>query len=223
MTAATRDLMKLVCLVGIDGTGKTTMARNLARALEERGLSATCVYGRINPVLSRVLMGLGRMTALHGSNQWANYQAYNLRKKRLMRSRLLARIYTAATLFDYYPQIWLKLAPHLLADRIVVCDRYIYDTVISDLAVHLSYSPEDTRRAIDRGLRALPNPALAAVLDAPPDVAFSRKSDVPHVDYLTERRAWYLTLGSRPEVKMFDASAPPSEVLENLLEEVLSR
>ena len=45
---------------------------------------------------------------------------------------------------------------------------------------------------------------LTILIDLPEEVAFSRKADMPHVDYLRERRPWYLQLRKRPEVEQFD-------------------
>jgi thymidylate kinase len=214
--------MKLVCITGMDGTGKTTLARSLADHLREQGIPSAYIYGRTYPIISRALMTLGRLTLLRGRDQWRDYEGYTAGKKRTMQNRLLARLYSASILLDYYPQVWLKLLPHLLGRRIVICDRYMYDTVISDLAVHLNYSTEQTDRAIELGLRLLPNPTLTALLEVPPEVAYSRKHDVPHVDYLRERHGRYLRLSARPEVKCFDGEVPPHALQRTLLREITS-
>ncbi len=215
--------MKLVCITGIDGTGKTTLARNTAAALNRRGLPAVYIYGRTYPVLSRALMALGRAALLRSKDQWRDYAGYTADKKRTMRSPLLAAIYTITILIDYYIQIWLKLLPHLFTRRIVVSDRYIYDTVISDLTVHLGYSPAQTARAIALGLRALPAPLLTILIDVPEEVAFARKDDVPHIDYLRERRGWYARLRDRPEVAQFDGQRPPDALAQQLVAAVVAR
>jgi thymidylate kinase len=115
--------LRLVCICGIDGTGKTTLARGLVEALQRQGLPAVYLYGRTYPVISRLLMALGRRTMLRGRDQWSDYAGYTASKKSVMRQPWLAWVYRAAILCDYYPQMWLKLHPHLLTGRIVVCDR----------------------------------------------------------------------------------------------------
>lgn len=212
--------MKLVCITGIDGTGKTTLARNTAQALQEQGQPARYIYGRTVPVLSRLLMALGRMTMLRAQNPWQDYEGYTASKKQTMRNPLLAMIYTVAILLDYYLQIWLKLLPHLFTTRIILSDRYLYDTVISDLVVHLNYSQEETERAIEWGMKFLPRPMRTILIDVPEEVAFARKDDVPHVDYLRERRKWYLTLQKRAEVKRFNGEEAPQKLVEALLADV---
>jgi dTMP kinase len=212
--------MKLVCITGIDGTGKSTLAHNTVAELRRQGYEASYIYGRTYPVISRALMALGRLTMLRGKDQWRDYRVYSASKKRRMRSPLLAVIYTAAILADYYAQIWLKLLPHLFSRQVIVSDRYVYDTVISDLAVHLSYSAEQTARAIEDGLKLLPMPMLTVLLDVPEEVAFARKDDVPHIDYLRERRDWYLTLVARDEVKVLDGEADPIALAQALTSEI---
>ena len=215
--------MKLVCIIGIDGTGKTTLASNAAAALRGQGQPAASIYGRTYPVISRALMALGRMTLLRKENQWRDYTGYTATKKRTMRNPLFAWIYTAAILLDYYVQIWLKLLPHLASRRIVVSDRYVYDTVISDLAVHLNYTAAHTERAIRWGLCFMPKPLLTILIDVPEEIAFSRKDDVVHIDYLKERRGWYLALRDRPEVVLFDGQASPETLVKSLVREISAR
>src|SRR5438105_3554062 len=49
--------VKIVCIMGIDGAGKTTLARNTVAALRARGLDAAYFYGRQYSLFSRALLG----------------------------------------------------------------------------------------------------------------------------------------------------------------------
>jgi thymidylate kinase len=215
--------MKLFCITGIDGTGKTTLAQGVTTALRTEGVDAAYVYGRTLPVTSRFLMWVGRATMLRRQNQWTDYAGYTSEKKSVMRNTWLARIYTATILFDYYVQILAKLAPHMWAGRTVISDRYVYDTVISDLTVHLGYSEQDTDRAIHWCSTFLPHPCLTLLLDADPDVAFSRKDDMPHVDYLRERHHWYARLSKRDDVFEIDGMMPREQVLRAALDAIRAK
>ena len=209
--------MKLVCFTGIDGAGKTTLARNTVTALREQGETAIYVYGRIVPMISRLAMAVGRTLLLRKHNQWHEYGAYTADKKLTLRHPIFAWGHTATILIDYYLQIWLKLLPHLLGRHTVVVDRYIYDTIISDLAAHLGYSLAKAEKAIHTALKLLPRPSLVILLDLPEEVAFSRKTDVPHVDYLGERRPYYLHLTTHPEIELFNGEMSQEELLQATL------
>ena len=206
--------MKIICITGMDGAGKTTLARRIVAQLREKGQPCAYVYGRTYPLVSRLLMALGRAAFLRKQDIWEDFKEYETSKKQVMRSPILTWIYTAAILFDYYLQIWLKLAIHFFSRRTIVLDRYIYDTVISDLSVHLGYSPQDTLGAIERGLKLLPRPALTILIDLPEEVAFERKDDVPHLDYLRQRRKTYLLLENSPGVTRLDGSQAADSLLE---------
>lgn len=210
-------------MTGIDGTGKSTLARATVAELRRQGIPARYVYGRTWPLVSRALMAAGRALRLRGRDQWHDYDGYTTEKKRVMRSRPLALAYTASILGDSLVQVWLKLLPHRWNDAVVIADRYVYDTVISDLAVHLSYSTRQADRLIARCLRVVPRPDLTLLIDVPPEIAFSRKDDVPHVDYLRERREWYLRLASRPEVVRVDGLAAPDDLVARALAELAER
>jgi len=215
--------VKIACIIGIDGTGKSTLARGLTRALDKQGVPAATIYGKTYPILSRLFIVMGRVTVLRRHDQWIDYGSYVTTKKNVMHNRFLAGAYSVAVLLDYFPQMWLKLLPHLIAGRVVVCDRYLYDTVINDLAVHLNYSDQDADRAIKFGMKLLPNPMMTVLLDVPPEVAIARKNDVPHIDYLNERRYWYLRLKQRAEVRICNGEDPAGDLVNSLLVEVMAK
>lgn len=209
--------MKIICITGIDGSGKTTLARKIVADLQNKGIKAQYTYGRTYPVLSRFIMFVGRKIFLRKHNQWQEYQEYHFEKKNKMKNPILRWVYTAAILFDYFIQIWFKLLPFSFSSRVIILDRYIYDTVISDLAVHLNYTADQARRAIQLGLHFVPMPSLTILIDLDPKIAFSRKNDVPHLDYLTERRMWYLMLAKRAEVIKINGEETADYVLQETL------
>lgn len=210
--------MRLVCITGIDGTGKTTLSRKLVSSLSRQGISSKYIYGRTYPVVSRLMMWLGKTIMLSQFNPWNDYPTYHSKKKQTMRNGVLRWLYSAAIYIDYFPQIIIKLLPDFLSQRIVVVDRYIYDTIINDLAVHLNYSEKEITNAILRCLSVLPIPTRTFLIDISEEIAFARKNDIPHIDYLKERRPIYLTLKYIPNVVFLNGEKP----LENLEEEILT-
>jgi thymidylate kinase len=205
--------MELICITGIDGAGKSTLAKNLVSNLKEDGRKACYVYGRTVPLLSRALMYFGRLLLIRKQSPWNDYSLYSTKKKSVMKNPLLRFFYTLSIWSDYYVQIWLKLFPRLFGNQVVIVDRYVYDTIISDLTVHLGYTEEDTLRIIESSMRFLPRPGLALLVDLSEELAFSRKTDIPDVDYLRERRPFYQALVTRPEVHVIDGALPLESIL----------
>lgn len=209
--------MKLVCITGIDGTGKSTLARGVVETLRGQDRDVVYSYGRAYPIISRAVMAAGRVVALRGKDPWRDYQDYDASKKSTLKNRWLATGYTLSILCDYFVQLWVKLLLTMRPNRLVVLDRYVYDTVISDLAVHLNYSERAVQRAIDLCLKLLPKPQLTLLLDVPAEVAYARKDDVPHVEYLRERQRWYRALETRAEVTAASGERPPEELVQLLI------
>jgi len=105
----------------------------------------------------------------------------------------------------------LQTVPRVLAARrsasLVVADRYYPDSLV-DMGANFGSTPP-----APRGLfRLFPKPDHVIVLDAPERVAFSRKDDVPSIEYLEQRRSLYLELARREGWRVVDASRTAEEV-----------
>ncbi len=55
-----RTMSFLICFTGLDGSGKSTLARATVEILEERGIASQYVYNRVEPLLTKPLMEMGR-------------------------------------------------------------------------------------------------------------------------------------------------------------------
>src|SRR5690348_16299366 len=99
--------MELICITGIDGGGKSTLAKGVVDVLKKDGINAQYMYGRIIPISSRLLMVLGRLAYLRKKDPWKEFADYSRSKKGIMRNPILRVIYGAAVFLDFYIQIWL--------------------------------------------------------------------------------------------------------------------
>lgn len=184
-----------ICFTGIDGSGKTTLAKKVAESMNKNGIKCQFVYARLTPFVLLPLLLIARLLFLRGKSISRNYSDYSsTRKKAVKKHSLLFRIHQQILWFDYLLQIIFKVKLPLWLGRSTVCDRYIYDTVINDLAMDVGYSEKEVKRILKRYISAFPEPDFTFLIDIPVEVAYKRKTDIPSIDYLEERNRIYQSL-----------------------------
>ncbi len=213
---------KLICIIGIDGSGKTTQARQLVHTLSGRGIACKYRYGRIIPLLPRPFMYLGQKVFLRNSDSFKDFRAHTAKKRRLFSNPSISYMYQSVFLLDYLIQAVIKIRIPLLLGNNIVSDRYVYDTVITDLAVDLGYSEEKISLLIRHLLTLLPKPDIAIYIDTPEQIALSRKSDVPSVEYLIDRRARYSLVANSWGMEIVDGAESIEEVRDTITRKALS-
>ena len=205
-----------ICFTGIDGAGKTTLAKWLTGRLNRDRFECKYVYNRLTPFLLKPWIIVGQKLFLRGKdiNDYAEYSAI---KRRAIRNNPLSSVYQWLLLLDYSIQVFLKVKIPLMLGKNIVCDRYVYDTLVTDLAVDFGYSDRKVRSVLERFSRLFPKPTLTFLLDVPEEIAYKRKKDIPSMQYLEERRKIYLTVGKQCGMTILDGTKKPGE-LQNEIE-----
>jgi dTMP kinase len=203
----------LICFTGMDGTGKTTLSKNLVKSLKEREIECKYVYARLTPIISKPFMWIGRLIFLRGKNMFENYSDYaNTKRTAMEHNSILSMIYQQILLFDYFFQVFFKVKIPLIFSKNIVCDRYIYDTVITDLSVDMNYSRDKVIDMLDNLLRFFPEPDTTFLIDVPEEIAYQRKNDTPSIEYLRERRGIYLNVGNKYKMVILDGTKKLEEL-----------
>jgi dTMP kinase len=188
-----RGRLRVVALVGIDGSGKTTQAHRLAAALTRAGVHATYwqnAGGR--RWLGRVARRLGRRDA----------------------QRLLGR--TGVMLAESILR-WLAIARALLRSavrrRLAVMDRYAIDQHAS-IRVHGGARLGQWLARL--GYRVFPEPEVTFLLAVDPAEAYRRigirGTDHETMEYLLAADAAYRSLPEYGTFVLIDANRSPDEV-----------
>ena len=197
----------LICFTGMDGTGKTTFSKQLVEILNEKGVKCKYVYGKLKPFILIPFIALGDWIFLHGRAASENYLEYsNTKRTAIKKHSVLSRIYQRILLLDYVIQIFFKVKCPLVFRKNIICDRYIYDTVITDLSVDMNYSKDRILSVLSKLLRLFPEPDMTFLIDVSEEIAYDRKNDTPSIKYLRERRDTYLNIGKEYGMVILDGT-----------------
>lgn len=161
LTAARRG--RWIVLVGPDGVGKTTVAGRLE--VETKPFFRGTRYHHWIPSWSRPLY---RAAPPGGSKPTTRPRQSGARAVLVSLARLGRNVIRAHMGF------WLRVWPHLLRQRLVIGDRYLFNYWVDPASVCYS-GPAWFVRAM---LSFAPKPDLVVALVAPPDVIHGRKPEL---------------------------------------------
>ncbi|MBV9791984.1 MAG: hypothetical protein JOZ51_27610 [Chloroflexi bacterium] len=215
----------LICFNGIDGSGKSLQAHKLIEQLTAAGYPAVYVWSGGNAPLTKPLARMIKSTLRRRSTGApkeeapqpakepdSEYRSYLSFTQGVFKRPWVRTLWLQLSMLEHMGEIWTKIVPHLLAGKIVVCDRYIYDRLVN-IAVLCNTGPELLRRQLWLArLYWVPKPNKWFFIDVPADVAFSRKDDVPDVLYLERRVPLYRTIADAFKLERLDGTADPNEI-----------
>lgn len=210
----------IVALSGLDGSGKSSQAEALRDALAALGVDAAVEWTKIarNPSISLVgdmvkrvvrpvsRAGTAEPIALSGSGAAVDDPARALRQ----RSTLLTFGWTTFVSLANVSAHRRVTRRHVLAGRVVVCDRYVLDS-----ATHLRYRYGDWRRyPLQTTLLRLlsPSPTRAYFLDVPAETSLERKQEQYSLEHLQRLARLYRETAPRLGVVVLDGELPIEEL-----------
>lgn len=197
----------LICFTGIDGSGKTTLARMLVDAMRESGVRITYTWCGWRRFESPLLMPLA----------WAVKRLLFGRKHDGSNHGLMGGvrnpIYCYLILLDYLFSSLLKVRIPLWLGHNIVSDRYAYDMMAGPLVNY-----DLARRVV---VNLLPKPDLVFLVDLPEEIAYQRKDDVPSIEYLKKQRGVYLEIGKGFGMTVLDGAEQLAELRKTVATEAL--
>ncbi|HEX5164855.1 MAG TPA: hypothetical protein VFV93_05625, partial [Thermomicrobiales bacterium] len=133
---------------------------------------------------------------------------------------ILRRGWTDVSLIEHLIEATLAVQPHLRAGRAVICDRYVYKSVVN-LAILLDLPLTELPGLLRHpAVRLAPKPDLYFLMDLPASVAAERKTDLPSLDYVARRVPVYRALAAYANMPVVDATQPPDAVACDIWEDV---
>ena len=189
----------LICIEGIDASGKTTQAKLLVKNLNDMGYEAVYTSEPTKGFFGQIL----RQKILYG----------NERVPAVVEALLFA--------LDRLEHVEKEIKPALEKEKIVVSDRYLYSSIAYQGAAGLdpAWIEEINRWAI--------KPDLAIYLDVPAEVVIKRlkrkRSVMETLENQRRVRNVYLRLVKEGMLLLVDGNRPIEEIEREILEIVIKR
>jgi thymidylate kinase len=188
-----------ICFVGTDGSGKSTLACDIyEKLLQDKKTKVRKIYGRHQPFLTRFVVALGRRLFIKEKNMmYSDYDRY-LNHKRIIyrKAAKFVQLYISLLIIEYYAQMLFKIIMPYKLGYSIVSDRYVYDTVINDLAVERELSFVEVTKILGKFWSFIPRPDITFLIQVPEEVALERKKDIPSLNYLRIRNEFYKYLAT---------------------------
>lgn len=225
----------LVCIIGTDGSGKTTLADAAVSKLVASGHDARRAWMGAESLLMKPARGLLKLFwaapsggarkksgAVSGvASQRVNYAEEISRKNEFARRHPWAvRPYLFLVWADYIIQIAFKRWTHRKAD-VLVADRYLFDVAVNT-ALALGWSPDDAVNFVRRRLTRIRLPQVRIFLRVEPEVSVQRKDDIWDIDYLRLRLTYYDAIAEAFGFEIRDGSLPIDSSCEWLVAQIRS-
>jgi thymidylate kinase len=188
-----------VCIVGPDGTGKSTLAASLSEVLGDRVVHRYWRPGFLP--MPRQLVG-------RPPDGLINSDPHGVQSNGQLKA-------TARTLYyfaDFVLGYWLRCRPLLLRGRHFVLERGWQDLEVDPRRYQLRDA-----RLVRRLTRFVPRPDLHVILHVPAEVAAERKPELPIGEIERQLDLWPKLARSRRRTVVLDASQAPDDLRGDLV------
>lgn len=185
----------LICLIGIDGCGKSTHISHFMNTLKNHGVR--CKHVQCGAHVRFVTLPLYFISGILGLNsKYKNIDKYihTTLFPDVYRNRALSAIWPWAVFIDMVIIVLIRIKLSLLTNSIVFSDRYIHDVLVETMTVTKNHELHRTR--LGKLFLKLANPFKVILLDVDENEAFKRKADIPNLEYLQTRRPLYHKIAS---------------------------
>jgi len=160
--------------MGIDGSGKTTVARSLHESFTSAGISCTYLWCGWRGFESWLFKPFAAQTK-HVMTRRGNEESIASAHEKIP-------FFDFLRWFDYFIRVCPALVTSLLKNTVVITDRYVYDVVLE-----LHSDGSKSHRFVVWLLKLFPEPTIVFYIKVPPELAFARKNDIPSLEFLCER------------------------------------
>ena len=208
----------LICLIGMDGTGKTTHARTLVREIQSD--NRKCVYRWLHyaRLLSLPLLVYAR---LRGLSKYKTVAGQKYGSWEFKRSFLLCHVLPWLMLVDAFLFSLVKIRLPLLLGYTVVVDRYIHDILV-DIMLGTE-QPYLHRKPVGQlFLKLVLRKSSVVLLDVDAEKLRVRRDDLRHDETLERHGKYYNRLAQDMGIPVVRSEYAEDEVHAKIVDAILS-
>ena len=209
---------RLIYLLGVDGSGKTTVAKHIEQYLRAQNRTVHCVWATLRPVIGWPIIKIAKFVLVRKHRKFDNYSEHiNAKREGIRRFRFLLKPLFYLSFVDYYPQYLWKIVWMGTKSDDLICDRYYVDMLMERAIMH-GIEPKHFPDWLPRYGRFFRTPDLVFYLRTSAEVAIKRKTDIPSKEYLRERSLYYDSVVGVLRAHIIDGDQPLSTVLTRVQE-----
>jgi thymidylate kinase len=204
----------IICISGIDGSGKTSICRRIKQHYECVGLKVDYVWLRFAHYFSLFPLSILRI------NRYLN-NAITLEGKSPRFSGWngpIGRFYAYTQLIDLKLAAFINFNIKGRNKDIILCDRFVIDTIV-DLSIKLDEDVIETIYA-DHLLRIKPKNAISFIIDADEKTVLTRRYELKNDMTLSQRRYSYLNISNKLSITVIKNDGDILTTIERILNEI---
>ncbi|NOY16388.1 MAG: hypothetical protein GXP23_05560 [Gammaproteobacteria bacterium] len=204
---------KIIYVMGIDGSGKTTVAEYIAEELRGRGYRTDVRWLRFNHFFSKPLLAFCRV---FGFTKYEMAGDIRVGYHEFYRSSLVAWSFVILQYLDALRVKLLYLQTGLWSrNRVLVLDRYVYDILV-DTMIDTRLAGLDKSRIGRAFKRLLPDSTVSVVLHRSRDKVLQARPESAVDREFSDRYAHYDKIRAEGEVHVIDNDGTVEELQQSV-------
>lgn len=206
-------MSEFICLLGVDGVGKTLHARELKESLSQSGLRTKYVWLRFVHITTLFLLGYCRVAGL---TIYQDINGISVGKHCFYKSKLVTYIYPRLLYIDLLPAYLSKIIIPRLMGWTIICDRFVFDTII-DLMIDLNDDHFYETSIGKKYLHLVPRDAKLILLDLDLELIYKRRPELAVDTLLARRQELYRELAQKYGIPIINNAQSVSSVQKDIL------